>query len=332
MAVSVTDQGRGVSAERLPHLFRRFPRQQDRDEAAGEAGSGLGLAICRGILEAHGGRIGAESDGEGRGTRVTFTLPIAEEAGEAPAAATARPPGGTKGRDRTRILVVDDDPQTLRNVRDVLWRAGYKPVLTAEPDDVTRLMEKHDPRLALLDLVMPGVDGIQLMRDRFVSEKVPVIFLSAYGHDEVIARAFEAGAADYMVKPFSPTELVARIRATLRKQAAGPAEPTEPHVLGDLSIDYARRRVTVAGQPVRLTDIEYRLLTELAAHAGRVLTYEYLLQRVWGSEPSADSRAVRGVVKNLRRKLGDDARQPTYLFNEARVGYLMAESTEAQAG
>ena len=223
VAVSVVDLGGGVSAERLPHLFRKFPRLEEPDRVAGEEGRGLGLAICKGIVEAHGGRIWAESDGVGKGSRFTFTLPMAAEGGDAPASGPARigRRGPTK-REGTRILVVDDDPQTLRTAREALQKAGYAPIVTADPKEVADLMEKHRPHLALLDLVLPGVDGIELMQELTERADVPVIFLSAYGQEDVIARAFDAGAADYMVKPFSSTELAARIRAALRKQAAAP--------------------------------------------------------------------------------------------------------------
>ena len=324
VAVSITDRGRGVSSEKLPHLFRKFPRFNGED-GEGNRGAGLGLAICRGIVESHGGRIWAESEGEGRGTRITFTLPTVEEAAMvAGGEAESSFPRRQGGRRQTRILVVDDDPQTLLSVRDALSKAGYGTIATGDPAEVPRLLKEHRPNLVLLDLVLPEVDGIDLMQDIFEISGVPVLFLSAYGQDEVIARAFDAGAADYMVKPFSPTELTARIRAALRR---GPSpsrtEPTEPCVLGDLTIDYVERRVTVGGRRVQLTDIEYRLLVELSVHLGRVVTYEVLLQRIWDMRTSVDLRPLRSAVKTIRRKLGDDAKAPAYIFNEPRVGYRM---------
>ena len=137
------------------------------------------------------------------------------------------------------------------------------------------------------------------------------------------------GPLDYVVKPFSPTELAARIRAALRKRAA--SEPSEPYVLGDLTIDYAERRVTLAGRPLPLIAMEYRLLAELSANAGRLLTYEHLLERVWGEKSSGDVRPMRTIVSKLRRKLGDDADNPTYIFTEPRVGYRMPKG-EGQEG
>ena len=324
VAVSVTDEGRGIAAERLPHLFRKFSRLEGEDRGRDIAGSGLGLAICKGIVEAHGGRIWAESDGPGLGARFTFTNPVAQDTGIGAANLPVR--SGRSERERERILAVDDDPQTLRHVRDALTNAGYTPVVTGDPGEALSLVEANDPHLVLLDLMLPGTDGIELMRGILDMADVPVIFLSAYGQEETIARAFANGADDYVVKPFSPMELVARIKAALRKREAPEwAEPSEPFVLGELAVDYAERRVTLAGRPVQLTAIEYGLLFELSVNAGRVSTYDRLLRRVWGLRRSGDSRRVRTAAKQLRRKLGDDANNPTYILNEARVGYRMAK-------
>ena len=320
VAVSVTDEGRGIAAERLPHLFRKFSRIDGEDRGRDIAGSGLGLAICKGIVEAHGGRIWAESDGPGLGARFTFTIPVAQDAAIGAANLLVR----SSRSERERILAVDDDPQTLRHVRDALTNAGYAPVVTGDPEEALSLVEANDPHLVLLDLMLPGTDGIELMRGILEMADVPVIFLSAYGQEETIARAFENGADDYVVKPFSPMELVARIKAALRKREAPEwAEPSEPFVLGELAVDYAERRVTLAGRPVQLTAIEYGLLFELSVNAGRVLTYDRLLRRVWGLRRSGDSRRVRTAAKQLRRKLGDDANNPIYILNEPSVGYRM---------
>ena len=243
----------------------------------------------------------------------------------APASTYVRSRRGS--RDKVRILAVDDDPQPLRYVRDALTKAGYAPIVTGDPEDVPRLMEEEKPHLVLLDLMLPGSDGIELMHRIRRTADVPVIFVSVYGQDDVIVRAFDMGAVDYVVKPFSPTELAARIRAALRRRA-GPhrAGPSEPYSLGGLSIDYPGHRAAVAGRPVRLTPTEYELLVELSVHAGRVLTHDHLLQRVWGPQRTGEPWLVREVVKRLRRKLGDDADNPAYIFTEPRVGYRMAEA------
>ena len=322
VAFSVADDGAGLPAERLPHLFRKFSRLDGEERGRETGGSGLGLAICKGIVEAHGGRIRAESDGLGLGSRFTFTLPVAQE--PRPVRSRRSRPRPRREPEPTRILCVDDDPQTLRYVRDALTRAEYAPIVTGDPEEVSRLMTEEAPHLVLLDLVLPGSDGIELMQAIREIADVPVIFLSAYGQDEVVARAFDLGAADYVVKPFSPTELAARIRAALRKREAPElAEPSQPYVRGDLTVDYPQRRVTVAGRIVALTAIEYRMLVELSANAGRPLTHQHLLQRVWGPDKGEDSAPVRNIVRRLRRKLDDDPDNPSYIFAEPTVGYRM---------
>ncbi len=320
--VTVTDQGRGIAADQLPRLFRRFSRPD-----AGNR-TGLGLAICKGIVEAHGGRIWAESDGPGLGARFTFTLLAHAEAGTL-AGGARRSPGSRSSRgaaEPSRVLVVDDDPHTLRNVRDILTRAGYAVTVTADPEEVSRLLTEEEPHLVLLDLMLPGTDGMELMETVRAMVRAPVIFLSANDQEQVVAEALEKGAVDYIVKPFSPTELAARIGAALRKRdPSEPGYPGEPYVSGDLVVDFARSRVTVAGEPVDLTRLEFRLLAELSANAGRLIPHEQLLMRVWGQENSGSSQPVRAYVKRVRRKLGDDADNPAYIFTKRRVGYWMEQ-------
>ena len=227
------------------------------------------------------------------------------------------------------MLTVDDDPQTLRYVRHTLTEAGYTAIVTGDPEAVDTLIRDEKPHLVLLDLMLPGTDGIELLEAVPELSQVPVIFLSAYGRDQVIARALEAGADDYIVKPFSPTELMARIQAALRRRA--PTErpnPSEPCVVGDLVVNFAERRVTLSGRPVELTDVEYRVLCELAADAGRVVVHADMLRRVWGPVHPSGTGPVRNIVKNLRRKLGDSAENPAYIINEPRVGYRLGQSDE----
>ena len=331
VAVSVADEGTGISAERLPHLFRKPSHTDGADGGREISGSGLGLAICKGIVEAHGGRIWAESDGLGQGARFTFTIPVVEDAEIGAATQSPQHTAGSRQEaiEDARILVVDDDPQALRFIRNALLEAGFTPIVTPDPQEAGVLMEEERPHLVLLDLVLPESDGIDLMEDIFRMADVPVIFVSGYSKDQVIAQAFEKGASDYIVKPFSPTELVARVRAALRRQMEPyRAEPSEPYVLGDLTIDYAERHVTVAGRPVRLTAVQYKLLYELSVNGGRALTHDQLLRRVWGLANSGDKRVLRTLVKKLRRKLDDDASSPTYIFAELRVGYRMPKGQE----
>ena len=310
VSVSVADDGPGLAPAVLPQLFRKHVGR------GGTAGDGLGLAICRGLVEAHGGRIRAESEGLGHGTTIIFTIPAATGPEAANAAVDTPPP--TVSGEPPRILVVDDDPRTLSFVRDALSKAGYAPLVTGSPENLPALVRAERPRLVLLDLLLPGSDGIELLERVAELAGTPVIFISAYGRDETVARAFEAGAADYIVKPFSPTELVARVGAALRRH-----EEPEPFALGDLAIRYDRHEVTVTGRAVDLTATEYEVLRVLSLNAGRVVPFDTLLERVWPGQSGADAARVRVFVKQLRDKLGDPADDPAWIFNQRGVGYRM---------
>ena len=309
--VSVADRGQGIALDRLPHLFRKHGGD------AGTAGYGLGLAVSKGLVEAHGGRIRAQSDGPGRGATLTFTLPAAPDAVERRRAADT-PDGAERDDKLARVLVVDDDPNTLRFARDALSAAGFLPVVTGGHADLVPIIRREKPRLVLLDLMLPGADGIELMRTVPELADVPVIFISGYGRDETVARALESGAVDYLVKPFSPTELAARVRAALRR-----ADDPETFRLGELQIDYASRRASVAGREVELTATEFQLLRMLSLNAGRVVPGDVLLRRIWPERRREGTNVVRTFVATLRHKLGDNAANPAWIFNERGVGYRM---------
>ena len=317
VAIAVTDKGVGVPAEMLPQLFRKFVRNGGKDGARKSGGAGLGLAICKGLVEAHGGRIRAESDGAGRGSRFTFTLPAADEG------ASPEIPEGPRSamRPAARVLVVDDDPEAREQIQCTLERAGYAAITTGDPQEVPRLLEAKRPELVLLDLVLPGTDGIELMLRIPGLREVPVIFVSACGREEVVAAGLAMGGADYVVKPIPAKELLARVRAALRARPL----PGTGFVHSDLAIDFEERRVTLSGQPVELSATEYDLLRELSVNAGRVLSHEALLRKVWRRPDAPDWRRICTVMSNLRRKLGDDARKPKYIFTVQGVGYRMAK-------
>ena len=317
--ISVSGEGKGMLPDPLPDLFRKHAG--DRQHAA--AGNRLGLAICKGLVEAHGGRIHAESGGAGQGMRFSFTIPTTE-AGHGDTSTGVLPsdshPSGD-GQEQARILVVDGDPASLRFVRNVLDGAGYATQVTHNCGELSDLVSATRPHLLLLDLIWPGTDGIELMESVPELASLPVIFISGYGRKETIARALETGAVDYIVKPFSPTELTARVAAALRKRAG----PSDSFRLKDLVIDFERRRATLAGRPVALTATEYELLRALSMNAGRVLTYDDLFRRVWADKGSGNLALARTLVKNLRRKLGDHVGQPTYILTARGVGYRMPE-------
>ena len=216
---------------------------------------------------------------------------------------------------------------TLRFVRDALRAAGYAPVTTGDPHELARLVRSERPKLVLLDLVLRDSHGLELMANvpELADGDLPVIFISGYGGDETIAKAFESVAADHIVKPFSATELTARVQAVLRRRA-GP----ERFVLRDLVIDYETREVTVAGAKVKLTATEYELLRVFSLNAGRVLTCDALLRQVWDGDvhERGGVEAVRTYVKRLRKSLGGDAADPLYIHTERGVGYRMARPRE----
>ena len=219
---------------------------------------------------------------------------------------------------------MDDDPETLRYVRDTLSDAGYEPLVMGEPARLSNVIRAERPALVLLDLMFPDTDGIELMKELPELSDVPVIFISGYRRDETVARALESGAADYITKPFSPPELVARVGAALRGRS-GP----ETFEVGELAIDYGRRRVAVSGRELTLTATEFDLLRVLSLSAGRVVTNETLLRQVWGLKRLDDTDRVRTAVKKLRAKLGDHATSPTYLFTQHGVGYRLQDPDEA---
>jgi len=325
VSISVHDQGRGIPRDKLPYLFRKFSQVHAQSGRSLE-GSGLGLAICKGIVEAHGGRIWAHSPGPDQGATFTFTLPIAPEV----AAATRPNPAhrfehlGRVGRlgEKTRVLVVDDEARILRAVEHILAEAGYSAITTGDPAQVIALIEQEEPDLVLTDLRLPGISGFDLLQRIREFSGVPVIFLTASDSSENLVRALAMGADDYITKPFSSSELLARIEASLRRRVLPDTlEARAPFVLHDLTIDFARRQVTTRGRPVVLTATEYKILYELATHAGRVLTHDQILERVWGPEYVGEASLLRSFIRNLRHKLGDDARHPRYILTERQVGY-----------
>ena len=288
----------------------------------------LDIAICRGIVEAHGGRWIQESRASREADRFAFSLPVGIEGPDAGTATVNPGPVGPRSNERNfpRVLVIDSDPQALIYVQDTLSLAGYSAIATSNLEEVHGLIEAEVPQLVLLELMLPGADGLELIGRIARGLDAPVIFLSDRGREGELEQAFEMGGDDFIVKPFLPAELITRVREVLRKREAQiQPKSTQIYSFQDLEINYAERSVIVAGETVRLSATEYRLLFELSISAGRLLTHTQLLRRVWGSEYGGDKRLVRAFVKNLRRKLGDDANAPKYIFTEAGSGYRMAK-------
>lgn len=222
---------------------------------------------------------------------------------------------------RLKILVVEDESDIRRFVRLALENDGYE---AFEANDIGRgLIEAgtRRPDLVVLDLGLPDGDGVDFIRDLRGWSAAPLIVLSARSGETEKVRALDAGADDYLVKPFGAGELLARVRAQLRRHARQTPSGQSEVCFGDLRIDLVQRLVTRAGQAVHLTPIEYRLLTHLVAQPNRVLTHRQLLKQVWGPGHADDTHYVRVHMANLRKKVERDPSMPKYLITEAGVGY-----------
>jgi two-component system KDP operon response regulator KdpE len=222
-----------------------------------------------------------------------------------------------------RILVVDDEPQIRRALRTALSGHGYQVELAADGEEALAALAARLPDAVVLDLVMPNVDGFEVVRQTRTWASVPIVVLSARGQERDKVEALDLGADDYLTKPFGMPELLARLRAVLRR-AGAPVEPVLS--FGDVTIDLARHVVTKSSGEVPLTPTEYDLLRVFALNAGKVLTHRYLLEQVWGAYAAANSRQLRVYLNYLRRKLETDPARPRLLVTEPGVGYRLRVS------
>jgi two-component system KDP operon response regulator KdpE len=222
------------------------------------------------------------------------------------------------------IVLIEDEPEIRRFLRTGLAAQGYR--LFEAATGAAGLVEvaSRQPDVVILDLGLPDMEGMDVIHHLREWTRVPLIVLSARGQERDKVSALDAGADDYVSKPFTIGELLARVRVALR-HAATTADGASTFVVGALTIDFGRRRVTVAGRDVHLTPIEYRLLATLARHAGKVLTHRQLLQEVWGPGHAEAAHYLRVYMGQLRRKLEPDPARPRYLLTELGVGYRLAE-------
>jgi two-component system KDP operon response regulator KdpE len=230
----------------------------------------------------------------------------------------------------SRIAVVDDDPKMIRLLRRNLETAGYQVVTATDGVSAIELIESETPDLLVLDLVMPGMDGCEVLERLREFTWLPVVILSGRDDENDIVRGLEAGADDYVTKPFAPKELLARVRAVLRRASFG-AEERNPAVLnnGDLTIDYAQHLVTLCGSEIPLTPTEYRLIACLGQNVGRTLTQDDILLRVWGQGYQEEAHLLRVNVARLRGKLGESATSTRYVATRPGVGYMMPRFDDA---
>lgn len=229
---------------------------------------------------------------------------------------------------KSMILTADDDPQLLRLVARNLELEGYEVLQASDGQQALDLIESRAPTLVLLDVMMPRLDGFAVLERLREFSSTPVIMLTARGQDQDKIRGLDLGADDYLIKPFSIEELLARVRAVLRRSQLSNAEPaglamSAKTVLGDLTIDHAQHVVLLRGEEVSMTPIEYRLLSYLTQNAGRVVTQDMLLEHVWGQEYVGESHLLQVNVNRLRRKIEVDPAHPRYILTKTGIGYLV---------
>jgi len=219
------------------------------------------------------------------------------------------------------ILVVDDDPGILKLVTLNLELEGYQVITARDGKSAIQLVENQQPTLVILDIMMPGIDGFQTCQGIREFSEVPVIMLTAKGRTEDVIQGLAAGADDYVVKPFSTEELLARVRAVLRRAKFPEDMPQPPFSSGDLLIDFGHHQVTINGDEVLLTPTEYRILCLLARNAGRTITQDQLLTEIWGQEYCGDTHILQVAVARLRKKIADDPSSPKYIVTRPGIGY-----------
>ncbi len=236
---------------------------------------------------------------------------------------------GDKTMDKTHILVVDDDPAILRLLCANLKARGYRVSTAVDGEQAIEAVQQDFVDLILLDIMMPRMDGVEVCRRVREWSNVPIIVLSARGDEKDKVRCLELGADDYLTKPFGIAELLARVKTALRHHEAAKAasSPGVSFTSDGLEINFAMRRVTVAGKEVRLTPTEYSVLQQLAINANKVLTHGMLLQNVWGSGYNSEKEYLRVFIGRLRKKLESDPQHPKYIMTIPGVGYHLAAAS-----
>jgi len=229
---------------------------------------------------------------------------------------------------KAQILVVDDDPAMSRLVRTNLKARGYGVSAAMNGEEALETIEREFFNLIILDIMMPKLDGVEVCRRVREWSRVPIIILSAKGNEKDKVTCLDLGANDYLTKPFSIAELVARIKAALRYSDASKFEQDKPSLTcGEIEIDFLKRRVTVGGAEVTMTPTEYSLLQALAVDVDKVLTHQMLLQKVWGAEYSGEKQYLTVFISRLRRKLEKDPKNPKHIITVPRVGYHLVSGT-----
>jgi DNA-binding response OmpR family regulator/signal transduction histidine kinase len=340
VCLSISDQGIGIASEHLDRIFDRFYRISPGEQRS--HGSGLGLSIVRATIEAHGGKIWADSPGIGLGTTFSFTLPFAPliQTGplvqmtsetaivSSPGSPLAMPrTGPLRQSERSKVIVVENDERITRYLRAHLAEQQYHVHTLSYGIQLLRQLDLEEPDIILLAVRLSDISGVEVLKRLREFSAIPVMMLCDECDEDEQVQLLDLGADDLIVKPFSIKELLARVRVLLRRSISQGEQPAGDVIFktGELTVDYAQHQVQVRGEFVQLSRTEYKLLCILAQNAGRVLTHELLLERVWGAEYNREVDFIWVYVSRLRRKIEADPRHPRYILTVPDVGYKLVK-------
>ncbi|MEH6994311.1 response regulator transcription factor [Neobacillus drentensis] len=229
---------------------------------------------------------------------------------------------------KTLILIVEDEAGISNFISAILTSNHYQIIKTKKGNEAISMMASHSPDLILLDLGLPDIDGIEVLKAIRQWSEVPIIVVSARGHEREKVEALDLGADDYITKPFGTSELLARIRTAIRrnkKALESDDQSLKKFSVGEFEIDFEKRKVLIKGKEVHFTPIEYKIITLLSEHAGKVLTHDFIIKKIWGPYTN-ETQALRVNMANIRRKLESNPAEPKYILTEMGVGYRMIES------
>ena len=230
---------------------------------------------------------------------------------------------------KEKILVVEDEKSIAHFISTVLNNNGYEPMRARTGQEALSMVSSHCPDLIILDLGLPDMDGMELLRQIRSWSSLPVVVVSARSHERDKVAALDQGADDYLTKPFGTAELLARVRTAIRHtrtvSSSNEIAQQGTYTVGDLVVDFNKHQALVRGENVKLTLSEFRIVSLLAKHAGKVLTYDYIMKELWGPRAGNDNQILRVNMANIRRKIEENPAEPKYLFTEVGVGYRIAE-------